>query len=124
MDKHFVWKKIITLSAILAIVLSVLILIGEIIVRKGLSMDIHALALCMALLGMGIVGRKYIDSRILYLLVGGIIATVLSLTYLIGYIEIFMAVPTALGSMYILTLPVTVLFTVVVILRGNPRRRS
>ena len=124
MDKHFVWKKIRTLSAILAIVLSVLILIGEIIVRKGLSMDIHALALCMALLGMGIVGRKYIDSRILYLLVGGIIATVLSLTYLIGYIEIFMAVPTALGSMYILTLPVTVLFTVVVILRGNPRRRS
>ncbi len=133
MNKHSIGEKIVKPATILTFALSVVILLYEIITTKGafLVVDLHGVALCIALLVTGIVGRKYVDSliygcesQITYPLISGAVSVLLSLTYFIRRISVFMLIPTVSGFLYILTLPVTVLFLVGVLLRENPGKQS
>ena len=133
MTKQSIGEKIVTVSAILAVALAALILTWEIVITKGafFIVDFHGLGLCASLLGLGIMGRKFVDAcmyardlRLTYPLTCGGIAAFLSSTYVIRRISLFLLIPTVSGFLYILTLPVSVLFLVGVLLRGKPGQQS
>ena len=109
------------------------ILLYKIITTKGafVIVDPHGVALCIALLVTGFFGKKYVDSlvygresQVKYPLISGAVSVLLSLTYFIRRISVFMLIPTVGGFLNILTLPVSVLFLVGVLLRGKPGQQS
>ncbi|MBE6651807.1 MAG: hypothetical protein E7610_00145 [Ruminococcaceae bacterium] len=133
MNKHSIGEKLIMLSAFSAFALSVIILVYKIITTKGafLIVDPHGVALCIALLVTGFFGKKYVDSlvygresQVKYPLISGAVSVLLSLTYFIRRISVFMLIPTVSGFLCLLTLPVSVLFLVGVLLRGKPGQQS
>ncbi len=133
MNKHSIGEKLIKFSAFSAFALSVIILVYKIITTKGafLIVDLHGVALCIALLVTGFFGKKYVDSliygresQITYPLISGAVSVLLSLTYFIRRISVFVLIPTVGGFLNILTLPVSVLFLVGVLLRGKPGQQS
>ena len=133
MNKHSIGEKLIKFSAFSAFALSVIILVYKIITTKGafLIVDPHGVALCIALLVTGFFGKKYVDSlvygrepQVKYPLISGAVSVLLSLTYFIRRISVFMLIPTVGGFLNILTLPVSVLFLVGVLLRGKPGQQS
>jgi hypothetical protein len=133
MNKKSIGEKIVKLATVLAFASSALIPIYEIIAKRGIIFlaNLHGPALCAALFAMGIMGRRYMNScvhsralRLAYPLVNGAIAALLSLSYSIRYIKYFMISPSILDFLYVLTLPVAVLFLVGVLMRGKPDQRS
>ena len=133
MKQHSIGVKIVKPATILTFALSVVILLYEIIITKGafLIVDLHGVALCMALLVTGILGKKYVDllvygreSQMKYPLISGAVSVLLSLTYFIRRVSVFILIPTVSGFLYILTLPVTIAFLVGVFLRGKPGQHS
>ena len=88
-------------------------------------------ALCITLLVTSFFGKRYEDSLVYgreaqakYPLISGAVSVLLSLTYFIRRISVFMLIPTVSGFLCLLTLPVSVLFLVGVLLRGNPGNHS
>ena len=133
MNKQSIGEKIVKLATILTFALSVVILLYKIITTKGafLIVDPHGVAVCIALLVTGFFGKKYVDALIYgresqtkYPLISGAVSVLLSLTYFIRRISVFMLIPTVGGFLNILTLPVSVLFLVGVLLRGKPGQQS
>ena len=133
MNKQSIGEKIVKLATILTFALSVVILLYKIITTKGafLIIDPHGVAVCIALLVTGFFGKKYVDALIYgresqtkYPLISGAVSVLLSLTYFIRRISVFMLIPTVSGFLCLLTLPVSVLFLVGVLLRGNPGQQS
>jgi hypothetical protein len=133
MNKKSIGEKIVKLATILTFALSVVILLYKIITTKGafLIIDPHGVAVCIALLVTGFFGKRYMDALIYgresqtkYPLISGAVSVLLSLTYFIRRISVFLLIPTVGGFLNILTLPVSVLFLVGVLMRGNPGQRS
>ena len=129
MNKHSIGEKFVTFSTVLGFALPLLILLYEIIDTQGIVFfnRLHRPALCTALLVRGIWGRKYTTSctykrnlRLTYPLIFASIAAFLALSYLIRYVRYFMISLSMLNFLYVLTLPVSVLFLVGILLRGNP----
>ena len=133
MNKPAIGGKIVGLATVLSFVVSAVILLYKIITTKGafLIVDPHGVAVCIALFVTGFFGKKYVDALIYgresqtkYPLISGAVSVLLSLTYFIRRISVFMLIPTASGFLCLLTLPVSVLFLVGVLLRGNPGNHS
>ena len=133
MNKPAIGGKIVGLATVLSFVVSAVILLYKIITTKGafLIVDPHGVAVCIALLVTGFFGKKYVDALIYgresqtkYPLISGAVSVLLSLTYFIRRISVFMLIPTVSGFLCLLTLPVSVLFLVGVLLRGNPGNHS
>ena len=133
MNKKSVGEKIVKLSAISAWVISALNLLDGIIFTGGIIFLVnpHAFAVCVALLVMGIVGWKSLKasfyervSRPAYSLTSGSVAAVLSLLYLIRRMKYLLIFPSLTDILYMLTLPVAVLFLVGVLMRGKNGEES
>ena len=133
MNKQSIGEKILKISAISAVVISSLILLDGIIFTVGLIFVVnpHAFAVCVSLLVMGIMGWKHLKasfyeraSRPTYSLVSGSVAAVLSLLYLIRRLEYLLISLSLTDILYMLTLPVSVLFLVGVLLRGKPEQQG
>ena len=133
MNKPAIGGKIVGLATVLSFVVSAVILLYKIITTKGafLIVDPHGVAVCIALFVTGFFGKKYVDALIYgresqtkYPLISGAVSVLLSLTYFIRRISVFMLIPTVGGFLNILTLPVSVLFLVGVLLRGKPDQQS
>ena len=133
MNKPAIGGKIVGLATVLSFVVSAVILLYKIITTKGafLIVDPHGVAVCIALFVPGFFGKKYVDalvygreSQTKYPLISGAVSVLLSLTYFIRRISVFMLIPTVSGFLCLLTLPVSVLFLVGVLLRGKPDQQS
>jgi hypothetical protein len=133
MNKKSIGEKIVKLATVLAFVVSAVILLYKSLLTGGvfLIVDPHGVAVCIALLVTGFFGKKYVDALIYgresqtkYPLISGAVSVLLSLTYFIRRISVFMLIPTVSGFLCLLTLPVSVLFLVGVLLRGKPGQRS
>ena len=133
MNKPAIGGKIVGLATVLSFVVSAVILLNKIITTKGafLIVDPHGVAVCIALFVTGFFGKKYVDALIYgresqtkYPLISGAVSVLLSLTYFIRRISVFMLIPTVSGFPCLLTLPVSVLFLVGVLLRGKPDQQS
>ena len=133
MNKPAIGGKIVGLATVLSFVVSAVILLNKIITTKGafLIVDPHGVAVCIALFVTGFFGKKYVDALIYgresqtkYPLISGAVSVLLSLTYFIRRISVFMLIPTVSGFLCLLTLPVSVLFLVGVLLRGKPDQQS
>jgi hypothetical protein len=133
MNKKSIGEKIVGLATVLSFVVSVVILLYKSLLTGGafLIIDPHGVAVCIALLVTGFFGKRYMDALIYgresqtkYPLISGAVSVLLSLTYFIRRISVFMLIPTVSGFLCLLTLPVSVLFLVGVLLRGNPGQQS
>jgi hypothetical protein len=133
MNKKSIGEKIVKLATVLSFVVSVVILLYKSLLTGGvfLIVDPHGVAVCIALLVTGFFGKRYMDALIYgresqtkYPLISGAVSVLLSLTYFIRRISVFMLIPTVSGFLCLLTLPVSVLFLVGVLLRGNPGQQS
>ena len=133
MNKKSIGEKIVKLATILTFALSAVILLYKSLLTGGvfLIVDPHGVAVCIALLVTGFFGKKYVDSLVYgresqtkYPLISGAVSVLLSLTYFIRRISVFMLIPTVGGFLNILTLPVSVLFLVGVLMRGNPGQQA
>ena len=132
MGKPSVGEKILKISAVSAVVIAALILLDGILFTMGLIFVVnpHAFAVCVSLLVRGLMGWKHVKagfyeraSRPGYSLVSGAVAAVLSLLYLVRRLRYLLISLSFTDILYILTLPVAVLFLVGVLLRrknGEP----
>jgi hypothetical protein len=133
MNKKSIGEKIVKLATVLAFVVSAVILLYKSLLTGGvfLIVDPHGVAVCIALLVTGFFGKRYMDALIYgresqtkYPLISGAVSVLLSLTYFIRRISVFMLIPTLGGFLHILTLPVSVLFLVGILMRGNPGQQA
>ena len=133
MNKQSVGEKIVKVAAISALAISALNLLDGIIFTGGIIFLVnpHAFAVCVSLLVMGIMGWKHLKAsfyerafRPTYSLISGSVAAVLSLLYLIRRMRYLLISPSLTGILYMLTLPVTILFLVGVLMRGKPGQQS
>jgi hypothetical protein len=133
MNKKSIGEKIVKLATVLSFVVSAVILLYKSLLTGGvfLIVDPHGVAVCIALLVTGFFGKRYMDALIYgresqtkYPLISGAVSVLLSLTYFIRRISVFMLIPTVSGFLCLLTLPVSVLFLVGVLLRGKPGQQS
>jgi hypothetical protein len=133
MNKKSIGEKIVGLATVLSFVVSAVILLYKSLLTGGvfLIVDPHGVAVCIALLVTGFFGKRYMDALIYgresqtkYPLISGAVSVLLSLTYFIRRISVFMLIPTVSGFLCLLTLPVSVLFLVGVLLRGKPGQQS
>jgi hypothetical protein len=133
MNKKSIGEKIVKLATVLSFVVSAVILLYKSLLTGGvfLIVDPHGVAVCIALLVTGFFGKRYMDAlvygrepQVKYPLISGAVSVLLSLTYFIRRISVFMLIPTVSGFLCLLTLPVSVLFLVGVLLRGKPDQQS
>ena len=133
MNKQSVGQKIVKVAAISALAISAMNLLDGIIFTGGIIFLVnpHAFAVCVSLLVMGIMGWKHLKasfyeraSRPTYSLISGAVAAVLSLLYLIRRMRYLLISLSLTDILYMLTLPVSILFLVGVLMRGKPGQQS
>ncbi len=127
MNKRILGQKLMAVSGIVGVVISITILILNIVSagwRFHVLLNIPQIFLHIYLFAMGYFSRAYRDMKTRTLLICGLPGVLLSGYIFVSMISIFLLVPTLRAGLYLLTFPVTVLFLIGVLLLGNRENHS